>query len=86
MARMLSIKLVALHKDSNRLRVTMRELDRFLVETMDGEKRAEQEAFADFLINLVHSASIVDKRYAKVLDLYIAVSYGENDRKTRRMA
>ena len=49
-------------------------------------KSAEQEAFADFLINLVHSASIVDKRYAKVLDLYIAVSYGENDRKTRRMA
>jgi hypothetical protein len=30
------------------------ELDRFLVEIMEGEKRAEQEAFSDFLINRAH--------------------------------
>jgi hypothetical protein len=76
-ARMHSIKLDALHKHSNRIRVTMRGLNRFLTEVMEGDRRAGQEAFADFLINLAASYSAFPEAYAEVLGLYIKLSYGD---------
>jgi hypothetical protein len=56
-AKMHSVQLDALQKKSNLLRVTIRGLNRFLTEVMEGEKRPKQEAFADFLINLAASYS-----------------------------
>jgi hypothetical protein len=76
-AAMHSIKLVALQKHSNRLRVTLRALNRFLLEVMEGEKRAGQEAFSDFLIDLAAGYSALPVKSAAVLGLYIKLSYGD---------
>jgi hypothetical protein len=76
-ARMHAVKLDALHKKSNRLRVTMRGLNRFLTEVMEGEKHPKQEAFADLLIDLAASYSAFSEAYAAVLGLYIKLSYGD---------
>lgn len=76
-ARMHSIKLSALHEHGNLLRVTMRQLNRFLTEVMEGARQPKQEEFADFLINLASSYSALPEEYAQVLGLYIKVSYGD---------
>src|SRR5512144_1511818 len=55
----------------------MRGLNRFLTEVMEGEKRPNQEAFADFLIDLAASYSALPEAYAGVLGLYIKLTYGD---------
>jgi hypothetical protein len=74
-----SINLAALHEKSNRLRVTMRELNRFLTEVMEGERRAGQEAFSGFLISLAAGYSALPEAFAETLGLYIKLSYGDNN-------
>jgi hypothetical protein len=76
-ARMHAVKLDVLQKKSNLLRVTIRALNRFLTEVMEGEKRPKQEAFSDFLIDLAASYSALPEAYAEVLGLYIKLSYGD---------
>jgi hypothetical protein len=76
-ARMHGIKLGELHEQSNQLRVTLRELNRFLTEVMEGRRRAGQEAFSDFLISLAAGYSALPEEYAGVLGLYIKLSYGD---------
>ena len=78
-ARMHSIKAAALHKKSNRLRVTMRELNRFLTEVMEGEKRAGEEAFSDFLNSLAAGYSALPEAFVETLSLYIKLSYGDSN-------
>lgn len=74
---MQSSKLVALHKQGNRLRVTMRQLNRFLTDVMEGERQAGQEAFSDFLISLAAGYSALPEEFAATLGLYIELSYGD---------
>jgi hypothetical protein len=76
-ARMHALRLDALHKHSKRLRVTIRALNRFLTEVMEGEKRPKQEAFSDFLLDLAASYSALPEAYAGVLGLYIKLTYGD---------
>jgi hypothetical protein len=74
-----SINVAALHNDVDRLRVTMRKLNRFLTEVMEGEKRAKQEVFSDFLISLAAGSSALPEAFAEALGLYIALSYGDDN-------
>lgn len=44
---------------------------------MEGRIARGQEQFSDFLISLVHGFSAVAENCAKALELYIALSYGD---------
>jgi hypothetical protein len=46
---------------------------------MEGERRAGQEAFSDFLINLASGYSALPEAFAETLGLYIKLSYGDNN-------
>jgi hypothetical protein len=59
------------------LRLTLRGLNSFCTDIMEGRQARGQESFSQFLIGLVHNFAGVEEKYRDALELYIALSYGD---------
>jgi hypothetical protein len=68
------IRLLMLFERSDKLRLIIRALNKFVTAIMEGKMRRGTNGFGDFLVNLMREVSPAEPDYAEVLEFYIALS------------